>query len=123
MADPWSVASDVLKVVAGGAVGWFLHIGKERFDRKHLRYAMYRELANNYAVLLYNCAPDRCDFDWLRNNLIHELALHAYKKAAANPEAFYRIPEHGWLERSFNERKHPMNTISPQGVDGRIGVA
>jgi hypothetical protein len=124
MPDVWSVAFDVLKVVAGGAVGWFLHIGKERLDRKRLRYAMYRELANNYAALLYNSAQGRCDFDWLRNNFTHELAFHAYKKAAGNPEAFYRIPEHGWLERSFKELQK-CTTLPPDDKDliGQLTLA
>lgn len=72
------------------------------YGRKELRNALYQELANNYAALRHNCGGN-ADFDWLRDNLRHELSFHAHKKAAGNPEAFYRIPEHGWLERSSKE--------------------
>jgi hypothetical protein len=102
MADAWSTTGEILKWLGGGIAGWFLHVAKEQYVRKELRSALYRELANNYSSLLYNCGAD-CNFDWLRHNLAQHLSFHAYTKVAANPEAFYRIPEHGWFERCFKE--------------------
>ena len=112
MDDVWSLAFDTLKVAAGGVAGWLLHIGKEYLYRKDLRYAMYRELVNNYTSVRYNSDPSKCDFGWLRKNLVHELTFHAYKKAGGNPEAFYRIPEHGWIERCFKEMEK-CTTLPP----------
>jgi hypothetical protein len=100
-ADSLKVAPELLKFVAGVATGWFLHVAKEWHFRKGLRDALYEELADNYSAIRFNVK--KSDFQWLRANLNHELAFHAYHKASGNPEAFYRISEHGWFERCFKE--------------------
>jgi hypothetical protein len=103
MTDAWSVVGDIVKVAGGALAGWFLHAVKERYERRELRHALYRELADNYSGIRYNCVEERFDFDWLRKNLRDQLSFHAYKKASGNPEAFYCITEHGWFERCFKE--------------------
>jgi hypothetical protein len=101
MAGLLNVAGEIAKYAAGAVGGWFLHSAEEWQFRRGLRRALYQELANNYEAI--RVSVDKLDFEWLRANLRYELAFHAYNKASGSPEAFYRIIEHGCLERCFKE--------------------
>jgi hypothetical protein len=100
-----SVASLVAGAFFGFFFGWLKERLKESRENELLREAIYQELANNCEALLYWVAPERVDFDWLKQNFAGEITFFAYEAAGKNPGGFYRIPEHGWMIAGYREMR------------------
>ncbi len=96
--------------VLGGAIlgfglGWWATILKEGRERKQLRQALYKELANCYEAVHYHLEPARIDYGYLKTKLKNDLSLVAYDAATKNAAALYSYPEHGYFIGCYRELK------------------
>lgn len=98
-----SLFSAIIGAALGFLIAYWKDRLKERRENKLLREGLYQEIANNYEAILHWTHPDRCDFEWLKQNIHQEITFLAYEAAGRSPGGFYRIPEHGWLIGVYRE--------------------